>query len=146
MGTTRVVSECHPVPAVWSSLKHVMCWFCSVCPKYNVTIPTATSYHLLGLFWPLCWVPTRRGFSAHARPQHLARSTASGDIELEDIFTSAAKHLCTVSIAGPCAHMHEPSAALLELASARPPLLDHHVAVTEARPWHINGLLACTGP
>jgi len=41
MGTTRVVFECHPVLAVRSSLKRVMC--CSaLLGKYNVTIPTAT--------------------------------------------------------------------------------------------------------
>jgi len=34
----------HPVPAVWSSLKHVMSWFCSGVAKIRCSFPTATLF------------------------------------------------------------------------------------------------------
>jgi len=40
-----MVSECHPVPAALSALKHVTHWVCSEKPTYTVTIPTATFTH-----------------------------------------------------------------------------------------------------
>jgi len=51
MGTTLVVSECHPVPAVLPSLKHehVTCWSC-VRPAVGLQpVPDAVSIHLLNM-------------------------------------------------------------------------------------------------